>query len=210
MNAMPPSDAPLPPHTRRFVHDLRNCLASVRAGANVLRRSGHRPEIVEQVVAGLHEQVQEMLALVDKFVGRVVATEETPHAGDPVATNSFPTSLRILVADDNADAANTLATYLRLSGHQPVVALDGAEVLRLAAENPPDVILLDLGMPTVSGYDVARAIRTEVWGSAVRLIAVSGWLSAEDIDQASDAGFDAHMSKPIDMDALPRMLYPAH
>jgi CheY-like chemotaxis protein len=71
-------------------------------------------------------------------------------------------------------------------------------------------MLVDLIMPTLNGYDVARNIRAQPWGGAVRIIAVSGWFSPEDIDRISDAGFDAHMSKPIDMDKLPGMLQAAH
>lgn len=135
----------------------------------------------------------------------------TPSTGASLPPNPAPAkSLRILIADDNADAANMLAMYLRLSGHYPVVAFDGSEALRLAADERPDVMLVDLTMPTLNGFDVARNIRAQTWGSAIRLIAVSGFCSPEDIDRASHAGFDAHMSKPIDMDALPTMLHAAH
>jgi CheY-like chemotaxis protein len=206
VNATPFSGTALPPKTQRFVHDLRNCLASMRAGASVLRRSSDQPAIVEKVADGMYAQVQEMLNLVDGFIGLAPRADEVP-AEVPQAKAA---SLRILIADDNADAANTLATYLRLSGHRPVVAFDGGEALQLAADEPPDVMLVDLTMPMLDGYDVARNIRAQPWGTAVRLIAVSGFYSPEDIDRASHAGFDAHMSKPIDMDALPAMLQAAH
>lgn len=207
MNAPPVANPPLPPKTQRFVHDLRNCLASMRAGASVLRRSVNEPAIVEKVADGLCAQVQEMLNLVDGFIGRVPMPEE----GLPAETRPAKAeSLRILIADDNADSANTLATYLRLSGHRPTVAFDGSEALQLAADEPPDVMLVDLRMPTHNGYDVARNIRAQPWGNSIRLIAVSGFYSPEDIDRASNAGFDAHVSKPIDMDVLPRMLQAAH
>jgi CheY-like chemotaxis protein len=207
MNATTSADTAVPPKTRRFVHDLRNCLASMRAGANMLRRSANQPAIVEKIADNMHEQVQEMLNLVDGFVGRPPRTE----AGIATETRAeSPKSLRILIADDNADAANTLATYLRLSGHFPVVAYDGGEALQRAADDPPDVMLVDLTMPTLNGYDVARNIRAQSWGAEIRLIAVSGWLSQEDVERATHAGFDAYVSKPIDMDALPGMLQAAH
>jgi CheY-like chemotaxis protein len=207
MTATPSADTTVPPQTRRFVHDLRNCLASMRAGANMLRRSAGQPAIVEKVAENMYEQVQEMLDLVDGFIGRPPASRE--DASNETHAQS-PKSLRILIADDNTDAANTLATYLRLSGHSPVVAFDGGEALQLAATEPPDVMLVDLTMPTLNGFDVARNIRAQPWGAAVRLVAVSGWFSPEDIDRASNAGFDAHVSKPIDMDALPGVLQAAH
>jgi CheY-like chemotaxis protein len=205
MNAPPATGTELPPETRRFVHDLRNCLASMRAGASMLHRSANKPAIVEKVADGMYAQVQEMLDLVDGFIGGP-KTEPSHRTEAPAAT----VPLKILIADDNTDAANTLATYLRLSGHRPVVAFDGGEALQLAADEPPDVMLVDLTMPTLNGFDVARNIRAQPWGSAVRLIAVSGWFSPEDIDRISNAGFDAHMSKPIDLDKLPGVLQAAH
>lgn len=207
MNAPPGTATQLPPKTRRLVHDLRNCLASMRAGASMLHRSAQQPAIVEKIADNMHQQVQEMLDLVDQFVGRPAAPRTSAHDSPPQPNAG---SLRILIADDNSDAANTLATYLRLSGHRPVVAFDGSEALQLAADEPPDVMLVDLSMPTLNGFDVARNIRAQPWGNSVRLIAVSGWLSQQDIDRASHAGFDAHVSKPIDMDALPGVLQASH
>ena len=200
--------APLPPETKRLVHDLRNCLAAVRAGANMLRRSPNQPAVVEKVADGLQGQVQEMLEIIDRFVGR----EPERKGGGAVhpPASKAGNSLRVLIADDNADAARTLATYLRLSGHAVTVALDGGEALQSAAAEQPDVMLLDISMPTLDGYDVARQVRSQSWGSAVRLIAVSGWFSPEDVERSRAAGFDAHLSKPIDMDALPRLLKAAH
>jgi len=205
MTATPASKS-LPPKTRRFVHDLRNCLASMRAGTSMLRRSADQPAIIEKVAQNMYQQVQEMLDLVDEFIG--IPPAEESLSCEAVETRAE--SLRILIADDNADAANTLATYLRLSGHRPVVVFDGGEALQLAAAEPPDVMLVDLTMPTLNGFDVARNIRAQPWGNSVRLIAVSGWLSPDDIARATQAGFDAHVSKPINMDTLPGMLQPAH
>jgi CheY-like chemotaxis protein len=202
MNATPATGTELPPKTRRFVHDLRNCLASMRAGASMLRRSVDQPAIIDKVAENMYAQVQEMLDLVDGFIGVAPAAQERAAEAVP----SSAESLRILIADDNSDAANTLATYLRLSGHRPAVAFDGGEALQLAADERPDVMLVDLSMPTLNGYDVARNIRAQPWGNTVRLIAVSGWFSQEDIERAAHAGFDAHLSKPIDMDKLPGLL----
>lgn len=206
MNATLPG-TPLPPETKRLVHDLRNCLASMRASANMLRRSVDQPAIIEKVTDGLHAQVQEMLDIVDQFIGHAPERNESVARESVAATNK---PVRILIADDNVDAAHTLATYLRLSGYDPTVALDGAEALRLASAEPPDVMLLDISMPTLNGYDVARQVRLQPWGAGVRLIAVSGWFSPEDIERSSQAGFDTHLSKPIDMDALPTVLQAAH
>jgi CheY-like chemotaxis protein len=196
----------LPPQTVRFLHDLRNGLASVRAGASMLQRSGHKPAVVEQVADGLLDQVRQMLTLIDGFVGK---NAEPPHAAVAVASASASapaSSLKVLVADDNADAANALAMFLRLEGHRTVVAFDGDQALALATTDPPHVMLLDLTMPMKSGFDLAREIRSQPWGAEIRLIAVSGWFSPEDCARASAVGFDAQLCKPIDMDKLQELL----
>lgn len=197
------TDKPSPaPRTVRFVHDLRNSLAAVRAAASMLRRSGERREVVETVAQGLYDQVHHMLALIEDFIGPQADSKQAT----PGPTSTPTSSLNVLVADDNADAANTLATFLRMEGHRAVVAFDGEQALALAADDPPHVMLLDLTMPSKSGFELAREIRSQPWGEAIRLIAVSGWFSSEDRERASAAGFDAQLSKPIDMDKLQALL----
>lgn len=196
----------LPPHTKRFIHDLRNSIASVRAGANILSRPSVSPDMVQEVAAGLHQQVQDMLALINEFLG--VDANPAPLPTGAGAGSNQP--LNVLIADDNADAANTLAMYLRLDGHHPVVTFDGEQTLRVAAADPPQVMLLDIGMPTQDGYDVAREVRSQPWGTDVRLIAVSGYFSPEDRERALQAGFDDLLSKPIDPHTLQRLLLAAH
>lgn len=196
-------DNPAPPsrETVRFVHDLRNCLASMRAGANLLQNPNASPEIVAKVASSLQSQIREMVGLVDHFVGKRSAQQSVPSSA------KGPTdALTVLVADDNADAANTLAMCLRLEGHKVAIAFDGRQAMDLAAANPPDVMLLDIGMPTLDGYEVARTVRAQPWGEKTRLIAVTGWMSQEDRERARLAGFHAHLSKPIDMDLLQRLL----
>ncbi len=108
------------------------------------------------------------------------------------------TPRRVLVADDNVDAAESLAILLRLSGHRVSVAHDGHDALRLASHERPDVVVLDIGMPGLNGYEVARSLRREVWGRALRLIAVTGWGQDEDRQRAAAAGFDLHLTKPFE------------
>lgn len=113
---------------------------------------------------------------------------------------------RVLVADDNADGADVLATLLQLSGHEVHVARDGAEAFELAARLRPDVALLDIGMPRLSGYEVAARIRNEAWGGPMILIAVTGWGQEEDKRKAEAAGFDHHLTKPMDPAELESVL----
>ena len=197
------------PETARFVHDLRNGLASVRAAASMLMHSGTNADMVGKVADGLQEQVRQMVELIDEFVGkRPAAKDATLHESLPPSTAApAPASkLRVLVADDNADAATALAMFLRLEGYHVDVACDGERALALSAANPPDVMLLDISMPTQDGYELASEVRSQPWGAGVRLIAVSGWFSPEDRDRATRAGFNAHLNKPIDMDQLQRLL----
>jgi signal transduction histidine kinase len=109
---------------------------------------------------------------------------------------------RVLIADDNVDAAESLAILLRLSGHRVAVAHDGLAALRLAARERPDVVVLDIGMPGMNGYEVARSLRREDWGRTLKLIAVTGWGQDEDKRRALDAGFDMHLTKPFEPEHL--------
>jgi PAS domain S-box-containing protein len=112
---------------------------------------------------------------------------------------------RVLVVDDNRDAAETLAELLRLEGHEVEVASDGASALERVRRTAPDAVLCDIGLPGMSGYEVAKAIRAEA-GSAVQLVAVSGYAQPEDLKRAIEAGFDAHVAKPPDLGKLERLL----
>jgi PAS domain S-box-containing protein len=109
---------------------------------------------------------------------------------------------RVLIADDNVDAASTLAVLLGTFGHETHVASTGAEALRCAEKLRPHLAVLDIGMPDVNGYEVARRIRAAPWGRAMALFAATGWGQDKDKRLASEAGFDEHLTKPVDIDRL--------
>jgi CheY-like chemotaxis protein len=113
---------------------------------------------------------------------------------------------RILLADDNRDAAETLAILLRLEGHEVELAHDGEAAMRFFEARRHDVALLDIGMPNANGYEVARQIRAQSQGKRVLLIAITGWAQDGDKVQSREAGFDHHLAKPIEPDALIRLL----
>ncbi|HET9864927.1 MAG TPA: response regulator, partial [Steroidobacteraceae bacterium] len=115
-------------------------------------------------------------------------------------------SRRILLADDNRDAAESLAIILRLEGHDVELAHDGATALRLFEERRPDVALLDIGMPRTNGYEVARQIRATPGGDHVLLIAITGWAQDADKLQSRAAGFDHHLTKPVEPGTLIELL----
>ena len=109
---------------------------------------------------------------------------------------------RVMVADDNKDAADALAMLLEMAEHDVRVAYGGRAALTLAQTFRPDVAFIDIGMPDCSGYEVAQAIRRETWGVDIRLVALTGWGQDEDRQHSKEAGFDRHLTKPVDPSAL--------
>jgi CheY-like chemotaxis protein len=113
-----------------------------------------------------------------------------------------PGALRVLVADDNEDAAESLAAVLRVAGHDVRVAHDGQEAVELAATFRPALALLDIGMPRMNGYDAAQRIRGQEGGADMLLIAVTGWGQQDDRRRAFEAGFDHHLTKPAQLEDI--------
>jgi PAS domain S-box-containing protein len=140
-----------------------------------------------------------------RLPGASVMPLEQPQRRPPVNGHAAA-GKRILLADDNRDAAETLAIILRLEGHDVELAHDGHAALRAYAEKQPQVALLDIGMPEADGYEVARQIRARPGGDAVLLIAITGWAQDADKAQSRDAGFDHHLTKPIEPEALIELL----
>ncbi len=116
-----------------------------------------------------------------------------------------PSPRRILVVDDNAPAAETLAMVLRLEGHDVMVAHDGRSALAQAAAAPPEIALMDLGMPRMDGCELARLFRLSPALQNVLLVALTGWGQEEDRRRTKEAGFDLHLVKPVELDVLTRL-----
>jgi CheY-like chemotaxis protein len=112
----------------------------------------------------------------------------------------------VLVVDDNVDAAVSTAMMLQIMGSETRTAHDGLEALEVAAEFRPDLILLDIGMPELNGYEAARRIREQPWGRVIALAAVTGWGQEDDRRRSQEAGFDYHLVKPIELAALQKLL----
>ncbi len=119
--------------------------------------------------------------------------------------NGAGAARRILVADDNRDGAETLSMLLRLSGHEVHLASSGKQAFDVARRERPDIAVLDIGMPDLNGYELAQLIRHEAWGEHMKLIAVTGWGQLEDRQRALAAGFDHHLTKPVDAAVLEKM-----
>jgi two-component system CheB/CheR fusion protein len=126
--------------------------------------------------------------------------------GDGTADPTAGPRRRVLVVDDNADAAECLAVLLRLAGHDVCLAPDGPSALDAAAAYRPEVVLLDIGLPGLSGHDVARQLRAAPEGRELLIVAVSGWGQEDDHRRSEEAGFDHHLVKPVDPDALRRLV----
>jgi two-component system, chemotaxis family, CheB/CheR fusion protein len=127
-------------------------------------------------------------------------------SSQPSARESIPLPRRILVVDDNRDSAESLAMLLDLEGNETCTAHDGMEAVETAERFRPDVVLLDIGLPRLSGYEAARRIRAESWGKDIVLVALTGWGQQEDRRQSQDAGFDAHLVKPVNYELLMKLL----
>jgi PAS domain S-box-containing protein len=142
-----------------------------------------------------------------EFVVRLPLAGEARVAGakaEPKLPRQVP--LRILVADDNEDICEMCATLLGMWGHRCVVARDGREALAALERERPDVALLDIGMPDLSGYELGRRVRAASWGERMVLVAVTGWGQDEARARSSAAGFDFHLTKPVDVAELERVL----
>jgi CheY-like chemotaxis protein len=121
-------------------------------------------------------------------------------------TAAAPAGRRILVVDDNRDAADSLALLLGLEGHDVRVAYAGRPAIEVAHAFAPGIVVLDLGLPDLSGYDVARLLRQDPALGHVALIALTGWGQDEHRQRALEAGFDHHVTKPVDLEAFARLL----
>ncbi|MEQ9407570.1 MAG: PAS domain S-box protein [Fuerstiella sp.] len=126
----------------------------------------------------------------------------------PVSVNKFRSKprRRILVVDDNQDSANSLSMMLRLMQHEIRTVHDGLAAMKTAAEFRPEIILLDIGMPQINGYEVCRHIREQPWSDGIVIVALTGWGQNEDRRRSAEAGFDHHLVKPVDLSVLDRLL----
>ena len=143
-----------------------------------------------------------------EFVVRLPSMADA-HEPSPVPAVNQPVTAsprRILVVDDNRDSTESLTMLLQLNGHQTHAAYDGLEAVEAAAMFRPDVILLDIGLPKLNGYEVCRRIRELAWSKGMMLVALTGWGGDEDREKSRDAGFDTHLVKPVDFAALTQLL----
>jgi CheY-like chemotaxis protein len=150
-----------------------------------------------------------------EFVVRLpVATQEPSETSDAAPTDKLRTATatahRLLVVDDNKDAANSLAALLRLQGHEVRVAHNGLSGLEIAKTYRPEMIFLDIGMPEMDGYEVARRLRNDQDLKNIVLAALTGWGQQADRQRTAEAGFDHHLVKPADSKIVESLVADLH
>ena len=143
-----------------------------------------------------------------EFVVRLPVVVDSPEApqGPDMTGNQLAAGHRILVVDDNRDSADSLATLLKITGNVTHTAYDGEEAVSAVEQFEPEVVLLDIGLPKLNGYDACRRIRQQWPDRKILMVALTGWAQEEDRRRSKDAGFDDHMVKPLDLAALTKLL----
>jgi CheY-like chemotaxis protein len=131
-----------------------------------------------------------------------------PAVSAPVADSASESSTqrRVLIVDDNRDSADSLAMLLEITGNKTFQAHDGVEALEAIDQHRPEVVLLDIGLPKLDGHEVCRRVREQSWGKDIVIIALTGWGQEDDRRKSEEAGFNGHLVKPVDYDALLELL----
>jgi CheY-like chemotaxis protein len=193
------------PHVFQMFAQVEHSMARAQGGLGIgltlvkrlVEMHGGRIEARSDGLAKGAEFIVRLPVIVDAF---------GPPASRQEERAAPKSALRILIVDDNRDGADSLAMLLQLMGNDIRTAYDGLEGVAVAGEFRPDVALLDIGLPKLSGYEACRRIREQPWGKGILLIAVTGWGKEEDRRRSQEAGFDHHMVKPVDPQALMKLL----
>jgi CheY-like chemotaxis protein len=142
-----------------------------------------------------------------------ITTKPAPKRDNEMTgdTQAAPTKKRrILVVDDNKDSASSLSLMLKIMGNETKSVFDGLAAVEAAGEFLPEIILLDIGLPKLNGYDACRAIREQPWSEGMYIIALTGWGQDEDRRRSAEAGFDHHLVKPVEMAILQKLFAEMH
>jgi len=142
-----------------------------------------------------------------EFIVRLPLRDQTTDATQPERERvEASAGRRILIVDDNRDSADSLAMLLEITGNQTYLAHDGEEALKAIEQHRPEVVLLDIGLPKLTGHEVCRWLRAKPWGKDIVVIALTGWGQEDDRRRSEEAGFNGHLVKPVDYDKLLELL----
>ncbi len=144
-----------------------------------------------------------------EFIVRLPAVSDSPtqpHIAAELEDKPVPQRCKVLIVDDDEDTVTSLSIMLRILGHEVLSAHDGVQALEAAKSFRPDVVLLDIALPRMNGYEAARRIRQESWGENMKLVALTGWGQEEDKRRSIEAGFNHHLTKPMEPTALEVLL----
>jgi CheY-like chemotaxis protein len=140
------------------------------------------------------------------FTVRLPTLAEAPPAPTAPAEPTRAKPARVLVVDDNQDAARLLTMLLSEEGHEVHTAFDGQEALRRAEKLHPEIVLLDIGLPGLDGYEAAQELRRQTWAQETLMLALTGWGQEDDRRRSAEAGFDGHLVKPVDLEQLQKWM----
>ena len=175
-----------------IAHELRNPLGPIRSAVEIMRMVGPRDAALEKACELIARQVDQLSQVVDELLARQAPRDEPPRKG---AGRDMPR--RIVVIDDNADAADSMAMLLRLKGHEVHVAYDGLAGVSTALDTKSDCVIVDIGLPGIDGFEVARRLRSHDADHTFTLIALTGYGQVEDKEKSEAAGFDHYVVKPV-------------
>lgn len=190
-------------------HALRNRISPMLTALEVMRLSGRREDVLEREI--IERQAQELVALIDELLAVASGTaldtgiprpRKFPKGSGLEPSRTSTRSLRVLVVEDNADMAFLLGNLLRTLGHDPLIAHDGPSALACAERDRPHLVLLDLGLPGMDGFELVRRLREQPSFGDVPVVAVTGYDQASDRARTREAGFVEHLVKPVDLEQL--------
>ena len=186
-----------------LAHEFRNALAPIRTAVEIMRVIGHKDAALNTARDVIERQVERLSRLVDDHLD--VARSAVP---EPEATRLLSPGMprRIVVIDDNADAAESVAMLLRLKGHEVHISYDGDAGVGAALKTSADCVIVDIGLPGIDGYEVARRLRSHDHDHRLMLIALTGYGQPEDIRRSAEAGFDHHLVKPVTQEVLESLI----
>ncbi len=202
----------------RLAHELRNPLGTISNAIQVLRLTGEKDETWRRAIDTAEREVLHEALLVDGLLAAcemftqaeitlLLPPEESASATRfPEGAEEHAAARKILVVEDNPDAAATMRDFLELSGHEVELATSGTDGVAAAREFHPEIVLCDLGLPGMDGYQVAKALKRDPGTASARLIAVTGYGREEDRRRSKEAGFELHLTKPVDPVKLRRLL----